>query len=302
MPEQTTPSLPPPAGKPPAEDDLVFHASFLEQPPLWKQLWEGLQDLVHPPKQPELKLESTPIPVKDIWSKDEKSLVSKASSIVIHVLVLVLIMVVVSLKPVRQKIVQVATPIFVPPPEPPPPPDVKVLKLAKGSGPAIHSPKPISVPQIAHVLTAPSSIVPLSTAMSAPSNALFFGNGPAVGPPGPGNGTGGGGNGGAGGNCDPAVESDCVIGEGISAPVPISSPDPEYSEEARKAKFQGTVNVKITIGADGKVTDAEIVQPLGLGLDQKALEAVRTWTFIPAKYHGKPIAISAIVEVNFHLY
>lgn len=289
-----------PAGNSQQPDDFGFH-SILEEPPLWKQLWEGLRDVIHPPKPPELKLESKPIPVKDIWSKDEKSFVSKASSVAIHVLVMGLILLVLALKPVRQQVAQIVTPIFVPTQPPPPPPDVKVLKLAKGGAPMPNAPKIIPVRRVPQALAAPSAIVPLAMATSQlPS----FGDSNAVGgPPGPGGGDGSGGGVGAGGNCDPTKEDDCVLGTGVAAPEPIYSPDPEYSEEGRKAKIQGTVQVKITIGTDGRVIDATPVPPeLGFGLDEKAVQTVKTWRFKPALWMGKAIMSQAVVDVTFHLY
>lgn len=83
----------------------------------------------------------------------------------------------------------------------------------------------------------------------------------------------------------------------------IQSPDPEFSDEAREYKFQGTVVVRILVDTEGKVGNIRITRPLGLGLDEKAVEAVRTWKFAPATdKDGKPVATPASVEVNFRLY
>lgn len=92
------------------------------------------------------------------------------------------------------------------------------------------------------------------------------------------------------------------VGGGVTAPRAIYSPDPEYSEEARKAKYQGTVVLWIIVGPDGKVHDARIQRSVGLGLDEKAIEAVREWKFDPAQKDGHPVAVAVSVEVNFHLY
>jgi len=91
------------------------------------------------------------------------------------------------------------------------------------------------------------------------------------------------------------------IGGGVSSPVPIYKPEPEYSEEARKAKFQGSVLLAIVILADGTTTNIRVIRPLGLGLDEKAIEAVQKWKFRPSMKDGKPVAVSANVEVNFRL-
>lgn len=92
------------------------------------------------------------------------------------------------------------------------------------------------------------------------------------------------------------------IGGGVSAPKPLFTPDPEYSEEARKAKFQGTVVLWLVIGSDGKAHEIRVARALGMGLDEKAIEAVRTWRFDPAKKDGQPVAVQMNVEVSFRLY
>ena len=77
--------------------------------------------------------------------------------------------------------------------------------------------------------------------------------------------------------------------------------EPEFSEEARKAKHQGVVVLYIDIGADGRARNIRVARQLGLGLDEKAVEAVSEWRFRPAYLDGKPVVASAVVEVNFHL-
>lgn len=93
------------------------------------------------------------------------------------------------------------------------------------------------------------------------------------------------------------------IGElGVQAPVPKFTPDPDYSEEARKAKYQGTVTLYAIIGQDGKPRALKIVHSLGMGLDEKAMEKVRTWLFEPGKKDGQAVAVAMNIEVDFHLY
>jgi periplasmic protein TonB len=77
--------------------------------------------------------------------------------------------------------------------------------------------------------------------------------------------------------------------------------DPEYSEDARKARHQGTVILAIDIGVNGRVSNVRVVRGLGLGLDEKAIEAVQKWIFRPALANGKPVAAPAQVSVTFHL-
>jgi periplasmic protein TonB len=92
------------------------------------------------------------------------------------------------------------------------------------------------------------------------------------------------------------------VGGNVMAPVPIYDPDPPYSEEARKAKYSGTVSLIIIVDASGNVTDAQVIKPAGLGLDEKALETVRTWKFKPAMRNGAPVRVRCSVEVSFRLF
>ena len=88
---------------------------------------------------------------------------------------------------------------------------------------------------------------------------------------------------------------------GVSPPKAIYSPDPEYSETARQAKLQGTCVLWLVVGPDGKPRDIRVLRTLGLGLDEKAIEAVKHWRFEPAMKDGKPVAVQINVKVNFHL-
>jgi protein TonB len=92
------------------------------------------------------------------------------------------------------------------------------------------------------------------------------------------------------------------VGGGISAPQAISAPDPDYTEEARRAKKQGTCVLWLIVDAAGRPRDIKVVRGLGLGLDAKALEAVQQWRFQPALKDGKPVDVQISVEVEFHLY
>jgi periplasmic protein TonB len=92
------------------------------------------------------------------------------------------------------------------------------------------------------------------------------------------------------------------VGGGISAPRPLASPDPQYTDEARKAKVQGTCILWLIVDAAGHPRDVKIVRGLGYGLDEKAVEAVKEWRFDPAKKDGQPVNVQVSVEVGFHLY
>jgi TonB family protein len=87
----------------------------------------------------------------------------------------------------------------------------------------------------------------------------------------------------------------------VSAPVLLWKTEPEYSEEARKAKVQGTVILRIEVDARGQARQIVVQRSLGLGLDDRAMEAVRRWKFKPGYQDGKPVVTVAIVEVNFRL-
>jgi len=93
-----------------------------------------------------------------------------------------------------------------------------------------------------------------------------------------------------------------TVGGGVTAPRAIYKPDPEYSPEARQAKYQGTVVVSLVVTPDGTARGLRVVRSLGMGLDEKALEAVRKWRFEPARKDGKPVAVAVDVEINFRLF
>jgi protein TonB len=89
---------------------------------------------------------------------------------------------------------------------------------------------------------------------------------------------------------------------GVTLPEAIYSPEPSFSEEARKAKFQGIVVLMVIVGKDGRPSDIRLRQSLGMGLDEMAMEAVRNWRFRPATLNGQPVAAQIAVQVDFHLY
>jgi protein TonB len=93
------------------------------------------------------------------------------------------------------------------------------------------------------------------------------------------------------------------VGGGVSAPIPIYQPDPEFSDEARRAKYQGVCIVTLIVDAQGNPQNPHVTRALGMGLDEKALEAVRKYKFRPAMKDGKtPVPVMISIEVNFRLY
>ena len=87
----------------------------------------------------------------------------------------------------------------------------------------------------------------------------------------------------------------------ITPPHPVFSPDPEYSKEARDAQLEGTCVLLVIVGTDGRVRDLKVVRSVGLGLDQKSMDAVKQWVFQPAMKDDKAVAIQIAVEVDFRL-
>ena len=92
------------------------------------------------------------------------------------------------------------------------------------------------------------------------------------------------------------------VGGGVLAPRPLATPDPQYTDQARKAKLEGTCILAMIVGPDGKPHDIRVQRGIGMGLDQKAIEAVQQWRFDPATKDGQPVAVQISVEVSFKLY
>ena len=91
------------------------------------------------------------------------------------------------------------------------------------------------------------------------------------------------------------------VGGGVSAPKAIFAPDPKYSKEALKANDEGVCTVSLIITPDGNPRDVHVVRSLGMGLDEKAVEAVQRWKFQPSMKDGKPVAVAINVQITFHL-
>ncbi len=332
-PEVNPKVTPKPSGQP--ERHLLLAPDTFE--PLWKSLFQGFKDFIFPEKLPPLKLESKPIPVKDIWGFYDNKKDGALGSVVAHLIVIALIVGVTILgKRVVSKVEvkpQRATQLIVPDDLIPLPPakapadggggggDGDVLRVSKGRLPkfsmqpqlapptaVIRNPEPklpvestlMVPPEITIAMnTLPNFGDPKSSAV-IPSNGtgccggMGDGKGTGVGPgSGPGYGLGyGGGYGG----------ERYRPGRGVTVPQAIYSPDPEFSEEARKAKFQGTCTLMIVVAADGHPTNIRVVGSLGMGLDEKAIEKVRTWRFEPGEKDGHPVNVEMAVEVDFHLY
>ncbi len=102
-------------------------------------------------------------------------------------------------------------------------------------------------------------------------------------------------------NSKPLPEGVYQIGGSVSAPKVLAKVEPDYAEEARIAKYEGTLVMQVEIGTDGRAHNATVLQSLGLGLDDRALDAVSQWKFQPASKGAEPVPTSATIEVNFRL-
>lgn len=92
------------------------------------------------------------------------------------------------------------------------------------------------------------------------------------------------------------------IHHGVTTPRAVYTPDPEYSEDARKAKYQGTAILGLTVGGDGLPYDICVLNALGHGLDEKSIEAVKHWKFEPGVKDGRTVPVRLSVETEFRLY
>jgi protein TonB len=293
--------------------------------PWYKSLYVSVHELISPPNLPPLQVTSKPVAVRDIWNPDHKQgRLSFVGAIGLEILAVLASLVIFSNKTVQTAIKEHVTLIAPFLNEYKPPPQQKVG--GGGGGGGQKQPDPVSkgttpkfapkqfIPPVPAQPKPELPVVPTITAEAPKIDAnqygdplaknLPFSGGPGMG--GLGSGTGGGigsgnGNGygkGSGGGMGGGVYRP---GGGVSAPAILMKVEPEYSEEARKAKFQGTVVLMIVVDEHGMPRNLRVVRPLGLGLDEKALEAVSKWRFKPGMKDGKPVATEATVEVNFRL-
>lgn len=239
------------------------------------------------------------------------------SSLAIHAAMVALLLFLGSLKGV-QKVVKEAVTLVAPPLQP-----VKVAENKGGGGGGARQPEvkkadlpkprqfvqPPTATPVHSQLELPSSLLDVSpnidpSAIGAQTglNALNgLGTGGGIGNgigggigPGKGLGAGSGSSGGSGGGI-------YRPGSGVSNPVPIYRPEPQYSEEARKAKWQGAVTLSLVVDENGRAMDIKVTKPLGLGLDEQAIKAVSQWLFKPGMLNGRPVKVQAQVEVTFRL-
>jgi periplasmic protein TonB len=320
----------------PSEPELNLLLPKGSEQSVFKSLFQNLDDFFFPKKLPPLVLTSKPIPVRDIWGFYNNKKNGWMGSVIAHVVLFTALIVVTILgrRIVKQIVKPTETVTYTVSPTPILKPSKTVVaggggggdrdkfQAPKGKLPKLDmqqiTPPMMVVRNQAPKLTAPPTIVVPPQVKVAINNMPNLGNPMAAIPSGPpSNGVGanggignGGGNGigsgegpgfgpGRGGGTGGDVFR---VGGGVSAPKAIYAPDPEYSEEARKAKWQGTCELALVVGPDGRTSNIKVVRTLGLGLDQKAVEAVKSWKFEPAMKDGRPVAVAVTVDVEFHLY
>ena len=303
---------------------------------LFASLMEDLRDVLFPEKLPPLKLTSRPVAVRSIWGAYDNRKVARRTSLVIHAaMIAALVAVSILGRKVVQEVKQEQVTLVAPDISeymPVTPKQQPTLQGGGGGGdrdkviaPKGHLPKPameqITPPEVVvrndhPKLTAEPTVVMPPQVKLATNNLPNLGDpkSPVIaGPPsngvgsgaGIGSGNGGGIGSGSGGGVGPGIGGGYGGGVfrpgvgGVTAPTLIYKTEPEYSEEARKAKYQGTVILACIVGADGKPRSLRVQHSLGMGLDEKALEAVKEWKFSPAEKDGKPVAVAVNVEVQF---
>lgn len=303
--------------------------------PWYTTFWENLRDTVAPPKLPPLKLTSQPVKVRDIWSKNEQIRRTQALAFTAHALLVLLLvgpfakemigtteaakkpqLEAIELSPYLAKLSAGNKPAGggggggERMPEPP----------SRGKVPKFSMQTQISRP--AAVVRNPNPALPVEPTLFGPPDlklsspnlpnygdplaALITGSsGPGSGG-GIGSGSGGGIGSGEGGGLGPGSGGGTGGGvfnagrDGVGEPACIYCPNPTFTDEAVKARYQGTVVLRVIVTADGRATNISVVRGAGLGLDERAAEAVRGWKFRAARGpNGQPVATWVNIEVVF---
>ncbi len=91
------------------------------------------------------------------------------------------------------------------------------------------------------------------------------------------------------------------IGPGIVPPKLLEKTEPQYTDQARAAKLEGTVKLVMVVGVDQRAHDIKVTKALDPGLDASAVASIKTWRFQPGSKNGKPVPVRAVIEVNFRL-
>jgi TonB family protein len=305
--------------------------------PWYRELPAQIQALLATPKAAPASFSSRAADVPDLWQDYLPNPYSWANSLLVHLLVLTALVLPFALRPImsvpsRPPTIMIETPLVLTLPH-----FLSSGDESHGGGsggdrsprPASHGALPpfaltqftppiVKIPNVAPLLPMPATLIgPPELKLPAmrldmpwgdpSSTAVIPSQGPGIGSgignhEGTGVGTGKGSGYGSGsdrGCCDGAYTPGS---NGVSEPVAIYSPEPAYSEEARKARFEGVVMLWIIVDAQGNVRNVRIAKPLGMGLDEEAVKTVSTWRFKPSMRQGVPVPVQAEVEVRFRLF
>ena len=298
--------------------------------PWYRSFWSNLRDFVTPARPP-LDITSKPVLVREIWGQYGRQKKSWVMSVGLQSAIVVLLVTVASSRVVQQQVrqaVSLVVPIGIAPVAP-----TKPNTMQGGGGGGDRSPLPASkgklpkaalrqfVPPQAVVANNNPKFTMEPTILAPPDvnlpqvNLPNYGDPLAkIGPPSNGTGSGGGIGSGKGGGVGSGIGGGVGPGEGggigggvyrvgggVSAPSLIYKKEPDYSEEARKAKYEGTVTLYVEVDPSGRATNIRVLHSLGLGLDEKAVEAVKLWKFKPGLKDGHPVTVAASIEINFRL-
>jgi periplasmic protein TonB len=300
---------------------------------LFSSIIRNIKEAISPPKLPPLRVTSKPVPVKDIWAEYGYKKSSGLYSVLVHVAVVTLLFSLAANRNVQQavtKTVSLVAPLDIAPYVAQKP---KPQSTGGGGGGGDRSPLPASkgrLPKFAprqftppmavvnnlnpKLIMEPTLVIPPDVNVPNVNMAQYGDPLGKLGPPSNGPGSGGGIGSGSGGGVGSGRGAGYGPGEGggfgggvyrvgggVTAPTLVFKVEPEYSEEARKAKFQGIVLLYLEVNERGLPQNPRVIRALGLGLDEKAIEAVMKWRFRPGLKDGKPVTTQAQVEVNFRL-
>jgi TonB family protein len=307
--------------------------------PFWRTLPQNLRDALFPKKQAPLALTSKPVRVKSIWGEYNYKRRAGVGSFFVHAAMIgAIIYLSVAVPKVTPKPKPVEHITYIPTEAPVFQPISKPMEKASGGGGGggdrdiLRAPKGKLPKQAMEQITPPAMVLRNEhpkleaepTVVMPPQVKIASNNLPNLGDPlskipagppsngvGSGGGIGSGSGGGVGSGAGPGVGEGrgggfgggvFRVGGGVSAPKVLYQTDPEYTEEARKAKYQGQVALSLIVGPDGRPRNVNVVRSVGMGLDQKAVEAVKQWKFDPARKDGTPVAVLINVLVDFRLY
>lgn len=300
---------------------------------VWSSLASNLRDAVFPKKLPPLHLASSPIAVRDPLAS-KRGPVSSALSFLLHAGAIALIVWLVLQSRKSTPVITQAevTPVIQPyiPITMPAPKTMgggggggahKMIEANKGHLPPVAKTQvaPPDLLRVDHPKLAVTPTVVMPKHVKIPVNAAMPMLGMAQSPQiqlasqglGNGSGFGHGGGGGIGsgsgagvgvGNSGGYGGGVMSVGNGVTAPRLIHSVTPQLTDEARRNRYQGQVSIQLIVDAQGNPADIRIVRHLGMGLDQKAVAAVRQYKFAPAMYQGHPVPVQIMVIVDFHMY